>query len=136
MLSERTDGTLGAMHLWQVSVLLAAAVSLAGCDQVNEAVDQASMTKDKVSVCAEALGLADLNPLVDPDKLKARAADKERRLRELAGSVSDQDVKASLLGLADSYVEVQKEHIEDLTVVAGWAKRNAPRVDALRKACL
>lgn len=90
---------------------------------------------DKASVCAEALGIADLNPLVDPEKLKARAADKERRLRELAGNVSDGDVKNSLLTMADSYIEVQKEHFEDLGVVASWAKRNAVHLDALRKAC-
>ena len=98
--------------------------------------EQANIAKDKASVCAEALGLADLNPLVDPAKLKARAADKERRLRELAGSVSDQDVRASLLTLADSYLEVQKERFDDLTVVASWAKRNTVRIDALRSACV
>jgi hypothetical protein len=90
---------------------------------------------DKASVCAEALGLADLNPLVDPDRLRARAAAKEQRLRELAGNVSDGDVKSSLLTMADSYVEVQKERFDDLTVVANWAKRNAVRLDALRQAC-
>lgn len=124
------------MHLRGSSVLLAGVVLLAGCAEVGSAVDQANSAKDKASVCAEALGLADLNPLVDPDKLKARAADKERRLRELAGGVSDQDVKSSLLTLADSYLEVQKERVDDLTVVANWAKRNADRIDALRSACL
>ncbi len=86
-------------------------------------------------VCAEALGLADLDPLVDPDRLKARAADKERRLRQLANDVSDRDLRASLLTMADSYVEVQKERFDDLTVVADWAKRNTARLDELRKAC-
>lgn len=123
------------MHLWGRGVLLAAAMLLAGCAQVGSAVDQASSATDKASVCAEALGLADLNPLVDPDKLKARAADKRQRLRELANNVSDQDVKASLLTLADSYIEVQKERFDDLTVVANWAKRNAIHLDALRSAC-
>jgi hypothetical protein len=113
------------------SVLLAAAACLAGCT----AVDQAGKTVDKAAVCAEALGITDLNPLVDPDRLRARAADKERRLRELAGNVSDQDVKSSLLTMADSYLEVQKERVDDATVVAKWAKRNAARLDALRKAC-
>jgi hypothetical protein len=123
------------VHLWGRGVLLAAAMLLAGCAQVGSAVDQASSATDKASVCAEALGLADLNPLVDPDKLKARAADKRQRLRELANNVSDQDVKASLLTLADSYIEVQKERFDDLTVVANWAKRNAIHLDALRSAC-
>jgi hypothetical protein len=114
---------------------LTAVLSLAGCSEVNSAVDEANVATDKASVCAEALGLADLNPLVDPEKLRQRADDKERRLRELADSVSDQDVQASLLTMADSYVEVQKERFEDLSVVTAWAKRNAEHIDALRDAC-
>ncbi|SDX15178.1 hypothetical protein SAMN05421504_102467 [Amycolatopsis xylanica] len=115
--------------------LLATAFLAGGCAEVNSAVDQANSTADKVSACSEALGLADLNPLVDAEKIKARAADKERRLRELAANVSDQDVKKSLLTMADSYVEVQKERFEDLGVVGRWAKRNAERLDSLRQAC-
>jgi hypothetical protein len=117
------------------SVLLAAVVLLTGCARAGDAVQQASAAKDRASVCAEALGLADLNPLVDPERLKARAADKERRLRDLAGSIADGDVKQSLLTMADSYIEVQRERFDDLTVVAAWAKRNADHLDALRKAC-
>jgi hypothetical protein len=116
-----------------LAVLTVLAVS--ACEQVGDAVDGASAVADQASVCAEALGLADLNPLVDPDRLKARAADKERRLRELADDVADEDVKASLLGLADSYLQVQKEHIEDAGVVARWVTNNTERLDALRKAC-
>ena len=116
-------------------MFVVAAMSLGGCAGVDSAVDQASNVTDRAAVCAEALGLADLNPLADPEKLKERAADKERRLRELANNVSDQDVKKSLFTLADSYVEIQKERIDDLTVVANWAKRNTERLDALRKAC-
>ncbi len=123
------------MNRWGRGVVLAAGMSLAGCAQVGSAVDQASSATDKASVCAEALGLADLNPLVDPDRLKARAADKRERLRELAGNVSDEDVKAALFTMADSYIEVQKERFDDLTVVANWAKRNAIHLDALRRAC-
>lgn len=119
----------------RVPGLLLAAVSLAGCTEVGSAVDKASNTMDTATVCAEALGIADLNPLVDPERLQARAADKERRLRELAGNVADEDVKASLLTLAGSYVEVQKERLDDATVVANWAKRNAANLDALRRAC-
>lgn len=117
------------------ALLAAAGLLLAGCSQVSEAVDQGSRTADKVGACTEALGLADLNPLVDPDKLKARAADKEKRLRELAGNVQDQDVKNALLGMAGSYVEVQKERIEDAGVVAQWVQRNVKKLDALRVAC-
>jgi hypothetical protein len=109
-------------------ILLAASMVLTGCAQ-------ASNVRDKATVCTEALGLADLNPLVDPEKLKARAQDKERRLRELADNVSDRDLKNSLLSMAGSYVEVQQERFDDLTVVASWATRNTAHLDALRKAC-
>jgi hypothetical protein len=111
------------------------ALLLSGCAEVGNAVDQGSRTADKVSACTEALGLADLNPLVDPAKLKARAEDKEKRLRELAGDVQDQNVKNALLGMADSYVEVQKERVEDAGVVAKWVQRNVKKLDALRAAC-
>jgi len=117
------------------ALLAAAALLLSGCDEVGNAVDQGSKTADKVGACAEALGLADLNPLVDPAKLKARAADKERRLRELAGNIQDEEVKNALLGMADSYVQVQKERIEDAGVVAKWVQRNVEKIDALRAAC-
>lgn len=124
------------MNRWGVlGSFVIAGVLLAGCDQVNSAVDTATGAVDKVSACTEALGLADLNPLVDPEKIKARAADKEKRLRELAGQVQDQQVKNALGTMADSYVEVQKERFEDLSVVGKWAERNVKRLDALRKAC-
>lgn len=113
---------------------LAAAV-LAGCGRVQNAADQAKAAGNVATVCAEALGLADLNPLVDPARVKARAADKERRFRQLAGNVQDKDVKASLLTMADSYVQVQRERFDDLSVVAAWATRNARDVAALRAAC-
>jgi hypothetical protein len=126
---------MGERKTAAVLVAVFAALSLAGCAEVNSAVDEANQTTDKAAVCAEALGIADLNPLVDPEKLRQRADDKERRLRELADNVADQDVQASLLTMADSYVEVQKERFEDLSVVTAWAKRNAEHIDALRAAC-
>lgn len=113
-----------------VSVLV-----LAGCAEVNSAVDEAGAVADRASVCAEALGLADLNPLVDEERLRARAEDKERRLRELADDVADEDVRSSLLGLADSYLQVQKERLDDAGVVARWVQRNTERLDNLRTAC-
>jgi hypothetical protein len=124
------------MNRWGVLGSLAVAgVLLAGCDQVNSAVDGATGAADKVSTCTEALGLADLNPLVDPEKIKAQAAAKEQRLRELAGQVQDKQVKDALVTMADSYVEVQKERFQDLTVIGKWAERNVKRLDALRAAC-
>jgi hypothetical protein len=123
------------MGIRGVCVVLAAMLVLTGCEEVSEAADEVNAVADRASVCAEALGLADLNPLIDQEKLKQRAEDKERRLRELAGDVADEDVKASLLGLADSYLQVQKERLEDAGVVARWVQRNTERLDALRKVC-
>jgi hypothetical protein len=123
------------MGVRKAVIPLVAVFALAGCAEVDSAVNEANTVSDKAQVCAEALGLADLNPLVDPEKLAQRAADKEQRLRDLAADVTDQDVQASLLTMADSYVEVQKERFDDLTVVAAWAKRNAEHIDALRQAC-
>jgi len=121
------------MRLWGLVLVVVLAVS--GCAEVDSAVNDANAELDKAGVCAEALGVADLNPLVDPERLQARAEDKERRLRELADNVSDQDVRSSLVTLADSYIEVQKERFDDLSVVAAWAKRNVDHLDALRTAC-
>lgn len=123
------------MGIRGVFVALAAMLVLTGCEEVSEAADDVNAVADRASVCAEALGLADLNPLIDQEKLKQRAEDKERRLRELAEDVADEDVKASLLGLADSYLQVQEERLEDAGVVARWVRRNTERLDALRKAC-
>ncbi|MCU1683645.1 MAG: hypothetical protein JWQ81_4384 [Amycolatopsis sp.] len=124
------------MKNWGVPVVLVIAGSvLVGCDQVNSAVDTANSAASKASTCTEALGLADLNPLADPAKLKAQAADKEKRLRDLASQVQDKDVKNALVTMAGSYVEVQKERFDDASVVAKWAQRNVQRLDVLRKAC-
>jgi hypothetical protein len=123
------------MTHWGILGLVAACLGLTGCDQVSTAVDTANSAGTRAAACGEALGLADLNPLVDPAKIKARAADKAKRLRELAGQVQEQDVKNALFTMADSYVEVQKERFEDLGVVGKWAARNAQHLDQLRKVC-
>jgi len=123
------------MNMRGPSALLAVVLAVAGCARVHSAADRVDAAKNVAVVCTEALGLADLNPLVDPARLKARAADKERRFRELAGNVADKDVKNSLLTVANSYVEVQRERFDDLTIVARWAKRNAVHIAALRTAC-
>ena len=124
------------MKRWGILGLVAACLGLTGCEQVSTAVDTANSAGTGAAAGGEALGLADLNPLVDPAKIKARAADKAKRLRELAGQVQDQDVKNALFTMADSYVEVQKERFEDLGVVGKWAQRNAQHLDQLRKVCL
>jgi hypothetical protein len=133
--APRATLNLMGFRFRRVCVVLASVLVLAGCEEVGNAAEEANSFADKASVCAEALGLADLNPLVDQEKLKQRAEDKEQRLRELANNVADEDVKASLLGLADSYLQVQKERLEDAGVVARWVKRNTERLDALRRAC-
>lgn len=122
------------MKLGYLAAGLTSCLLLAGCSEVDSAVDAVGSTTDKVSACAEAIGLADLNP--DPEKLKARAQDKVHRLRELATNVQDNDVKKALFTMADGYVEVQKEHLEDLGVLGRWVKRNLDRLDHLRKVCL
>lgn len=127
--------TAPARSVRRYAVLLAGVLLVAGCAEVDSVADQAAGVKDKAAVCAEALGIVDLNPLVDPDKVKQRAEDKERRLRELAENVSDKDVAGSLVTLADSYVEVQKNRFEDISVITDWAGRNLDNVDALRAAC-
>jgi hypothetical protein len=132
------------MKRWGVlGIAVAAGLLLGGCAEVNQAVDGVNSAVDtangavaKATACTEALGLADLNPLVDPEKVKARAADKEARLRALAGQVQEQDVKNALFTMADSYVQVQQERWDDLGVVGQWAQRNVQHLDQLRKACL
>ncbi|ANN14610.1 hypothetical protein [Amycolatopsis orientalis] len=122
------------MKRWGIAALLAAAgLALAGCSEVTNAVDQTNKAATKVGACAEALSLADLNP--DPATIKERAADKEKRLRELANSVGEQNVASALTGMADSYLQVQKENIQDAGKIADWTKRNLDRLDALRKVC-
>ncbi|MFC3454554.1 hypothetical protein [Amycolatopsis speibonae] len=122
------------MKRWGFAALLAAAgLALAGCSEVTNAVDQTNKAATKVSACAEALSLADLNP--DPATIKARAADKEKRLRELANNVGEQDVAGALTGMADSYLQAQKENIHDAGKIADWTKRNIDHLDALRKVC-
>jgi hypothetical protein len=123
------------MDLRGPALLLAGVLVVAGCARAHSAADRIDAARTVTVVCAEALGLADLNPLVDPARLQARAADKERRLRELADHVADKDVQNTLRTMADSYVEVQRERFDDLTVVASWAKRNAANIVALRTAC-
>jgi hypothetical protein len=125
----------GVPGIFVVGTVLAGSM-LSGCDQVNSAVDTANNAASKAGACGDALGLADLNPLADPAKIKAQAADKAKRLQDLANQVQDKDVKNALFTMAGSYVEVQKERFDDLSVVAKWAQRNAQRLDALRKVCL
>ncbi|HKS45384.1 MAG TPA: hypothetical protein VJT49_09765 [Amycolatopsis sp.] len=104
-------------------------VLLTACEQVGSAAD-------KASVCTEALGLANLNPNVDPEKLVSDAAQKADRLQQLANEVSDQDLKQNLFTLADFYVSMEKRKADELGNTADWIRRNANNIAALRAACL
>ncbi|GHF75192.1 hypothetical protein FHX82_002241 [Amycolatopsis bartoniae] len=100
------------------------------------ACDQVSATTDKASVCAEALGLSNLNPNLDPEQLAAQAQQKADRLRELAGQVADQDLKQNLFTIADSYVALEQRKAQHLGDLNDWVQRNANNLSALRAACL
>lgn len=102
---------------------------LAGCDQVDE-------TASKTSACAEALGLSNLNPNLDPAQFAAQAQEKADRLRELANEVSDQDLKQNLVTIADSYGALEERKANGLSNVNDWVQRNAENLSALRAACL
>ncbi|TCO46470.1 hypothetical protein [Actinocrispum wychmicini] len=100
------------------------------------ACDQAKALGDKASVCADALGLATLVPDTDPEKVRKEAVDKANRLKSLAKSADDKDVKGALTTLADEYVATSKRRAEDLRNFAGWAGDLYRNQDNLRKICL
>ena len=109
---------------------------LASCDQVDSTVEQASNAKDKASACAEALGLSNLNPNLDPDELAAQAQQKADRLRALANQVADQDLKHNLFTIADSYVTLERRKLDHLGNLNDWLQQNATNLANLRAACL
>ncbi|MEU6645091.1 hypothetical protein ABZ863_21360 [Saccharomonospora sp. NPDC046836] len=109
---------------------------LTGCDEVNEAVDQVNTVASKASVCTEALGLANLNPNVDPEQVIAQAEEKANRLQELASQVAEQDVKQTLLTMADGYLELERQRLDNLSAFSQWLQRNLNNLEQLRQACL
>ncbi|WP_236790693.1 hypothetical protein [Amycolatopsis sp. GM8] len=111
-----------------LAAIVAATLMLTACDQVSSA-------SDKASVCAEALGLTNLNPNLDPSELAAQAQDKANRLRELANQASDQDLKQNLVTIADSYVALEQRRAAGLSDVNDWVQRNADNLGSLRAAC-
>ncbi|GAB3000135.1 hypothetical protein LWP59_36760 [Amycolatopsis acidiphila] len=117
------------MKLVRVLAVAGLGLLLAGCDQVDSTASQAS-------ACAEALGLTNLNPNLDPAQLAAQAQQKADRLRQLANQVSDQDLKQNLFTIADSYIALEQRKVEGLSDVNDWAQRNAANLSALRAACL
>jgi hypothetical protein len=109
---------------------------LSGCAQVNWAVGQASSAKDKASACAEALGLANLDPHLDPAALAAQAQQKANQLRQLANQVADQNLKQNLFTIADSYIALEQRKADQLGNLNDWIQRNAANLATLRAACL
>jgi hypothetical protein len=109
------------------------AAALTACDQTQSAIDQASSAKDKATVCAQALGLANLNPTIDPAKLEAEAGQKAEELQKLASQVADQDLKQNLSTLADSYIAIEQKQVGNLS---DWIQRNTANLNNLRQACL
>ena len=109
---------------------------LTACDQVDTAVGQANSAKDKASACAEALGLANINPNLSAQEVATQAQQKADRLRELANQVADQDLKQNLSTMADSYLTLEKRKLDHLSNVNDWIQQNATNLANLRSACL
>ncbi|WP_158887637.1 hypothetical protein [Amycolatopsis anabasis] len=131
------------MQRWGVLGVVGLGFLLAGCaevnnavDQANNAVDQATSATNKVSACGEALGLANLNPAAAPEKIKNEAQQKAERLRQLGNQVAEADVKQTLFTMADSYVELEKKRVDELANLSDWIKRNTENLDRLRRVCL
>lgn len=102
---------------------------LVSCDQVDS-------TTSKASACAEALGLTNLNPNLDPAQLAAQAQQKAEQLRDLANKVADQNLKQDLSAIADSYVALEQRKAQGLSNVNDWIQRNAENLNSLRAVCL
>ncbi|WP_369822244.1 hypothetical protein [Saccharomonospora sp. CUA-673] len=109
---------------------------LAGCSEAAEMHEDVTGAADKASVCGQALGIVDLNPNVDPEKVQAEAGEKAQQLRDLASDVADQDVKQNLTALADGYVEMEQRRVDRLGDFNQWVQRNLNNLEELRQACL
>jgi hypothetical protein len=123
--------------MWKISALaVLGVIVLSGCSEVGSAIEQGDQAASKARVCGEALGLVDLNPNVDPEKLRAKAEEKANRLRELGNEVADQTVRENLFAIADGYLELEQRKLDNLDAFHGWLQRNLSRLDKLRQACL
>ncbi|PXY34336.1 hypothetical protein DI005_03860 [Prauserella sp. PE36] len=109
---------------------------LTGCSEVNEAVDQVNSATSKASVCSQALGIVDLNPNVDPQEVQARAEEKANQLQDLANQVAEQDVKQTLGAMADGYLELEQQKLDNMNAFNQWLQRNLNNLEQLRQACL
>ncbi|NIJ10008.1 hypothetical protein FHU38_000352 [Saccharomonospora amisosensis] len=126
--------------MWKRSAVaalgLVAIVSVTGCSEVNEAVNQVDNASSKAQVCSEAVGLVNLNPNIDPEQVRAGAEEKANRLRELGNQVADQSVQDSLSQLADGYLELEQQKVVTPESFNDWLRSNLQTLDQLRQACL
>lgn len=115
-------------------------VVLGGCSDVNDAVDKAQNSVDKVQgkagVCGKALGIVDLDPSLDFDKAKAEAGEKADQLRDLANQVGEQSVRDNLFALADGYVQLEQNKVDHMRGFSGWLQQNIDKLGNLKDACL
>jgi hypothetical protein len=124
------------MKRWSVCGVLLSGLLLAGCSEVGSAVDQANNAKDRASACGEALGLANVDPNLDPAQLQAEADQRAKRLKELGNQVADQGLKQSFYDMSNSLAEVGQKAEGGLANLPDVIQRNTQRLDQLRKACL
>lgn len=124
------------MRTWSALAALGAMAVLAtGCAEVNDAADQVNSAAGKASVCAEALGVADLNPNVDPEQVRADAEQKANRLRELGEQATQQDLRQTLFAMADGYLELEQGKLDHLNGFNQWLQQNLRNLEQLRQAC-
>ncbi|RZQ65405.1 hypothetical protein [Amycolatopsis suaedae] len=111
-------------------------VVLAGCDQVNEAVNTANKVSDKVTACSEAVGLASFDPNQEAEQLQADAKQKAQRLSELGTQVNDQGLQQTLNDMAASYTQLAEQKLDQVTNVSEWVNKATENLNRLRQACL
>ena len=125
--------------------ILALALPLAACSDVNQALDTASGAVDKAGsalgkaqACSEALGIVtSFNPEeLSPEQIQQQAGKKAQQLRELGDKVSDASVQDALFAVADGYVSLEKRQAQQLENVNGWIQNNIDKIETLKKVCL
>lgn len=124
-------------------IVLVGATALTACsgkvdDAVDGVVDDATEFRNKAAACTEALGIVtSFDPeMLDPERLQQEAVRKADQVRELAGRVADADLRQSLFGVADGYVELKRREAEGLAGINDWLQRNADNLDRIRQICL
>lgn len=101
---------------------------LTGCAEAAE-------TADRASACAQALGLANLNPNLSADELADQAQQKAEDLRNLGNRVADRTLQQNLFAIADSYVALEQRKTQGISDVNDWIQTNTANLARLRQAC-